>query len=435
MNILKNSNFSEVLLSSTALTQTGTEVLEKYKAYVLNNPINFSIINQFLNEAANHTYDTELQKSIELISAYIQDHSTSWTLASVCENILNNGASKYDILNRSAARKAMEILERCEGEEEDLVRSIKTGALKEVMYCEGIRNIVKQVLNNQVTQIVEKEKGYERVFPVSYTEAYTNPETGNSGMHFEVLGELYLVENDSAPKKGDWRNVSDTFKTVTKLFESNIVSLVGDNYDNIKVYYNESCYFNISETGELTKCSNEDNSIIQDFGTNVDAFRDHNRLVLMATPTIKQKNTADLLESIALVIENYDNVAILNNAAIIELDNNQGNFLVIESGDYLYAKSLNLPLNQKFELNSNALEVISFIKENIRVDLNKHYKRLVENNIEQLSQTEKLIKEEKENKNELDNIKVRIEQLTNQFKNDPAKLAILTKLASEISEI
>ena len=155
----------------------------------------------------------------------------------------------------------------------------------------------------------------------------------------------------------------------------------------------------------------------------------------MATPTIKQKNTADLLESIALVIENYDNVAILNNAAIIELDNNQGNFLVIESGDYLYAKSLNLPLNQKFELNSNALEVIGFIKENIKIDLNKHYRRLVENNLEQLSQTEKLIQEEKENKNELDNIKVRIEQLTNQFKNDPAKLAVLSKLATEISEI
>lgn len=449
--ILKESNLGEILLSGSALTQTGLEVLEKYQSYLLNNPLNCGIINQFLKESASHNYDGSLLRTVELINAFISDNPIGWSLSSVCEHLLNT-TGKHDILNRSAARKTMEVLEAANGSEDELVKMIRTGALKEVMYCEAIRAIAKQVFNEQGDIIKQNlinnasKTEYGISYPISYTEPFYNESTGEeTGMHFEVLGELYLVCEGQKVQKGDWRNVSNTFKTITQLFESNAVCLIGDNDDRIKVYFNESTYFVIENDGSVKKyginknsngSTNHEDTVIAEFKT-AEQFRDHNRLVLMATPTIKQNNTAALLESIALTMENYDNVAILNNASIISIGAGeaQNNILVIESGKYLYAKSLSLPVSQAFEVNENALEVCTYLKEKVHVDLTDTYKKSINESIEQISEVQKQVLENREAKQEINDINARIEALTNQFKNDPAKLAVLTSLASQVQDL
>lgn len=444
--ILKESNLAEYVLSGSALTQTGLEVLEKYQSYLLNHPLNCGIINQFINESTQHNYDSSLLHTVELISAFIKDNPVGWSLSSVCENLLNT-TGKHDLLNRSAARRTMEIVESAKGSEEELVKMIRTGALKEVMYCEAIRDIAKKVFNEQgdlIKQSLAKNAGkteYGISYPISYTEPFYNESTGEeTGMHFEVLGELYLVNEGQKVQKGDWRNVSNTFKTITQLFESNAVCLIGDNDDRIKVYFNESTYFVIENDGSVkkygvSKDGNED-MVITEFKT-AEQFRDHNRLVLMATPKIKQNNTAALLESIALTMENYDNVAILNNASIISIGagEKQNNILVIESGNYLFAKSLNLPPSAAFEVNENALEVCEYLKQTVNVDLTGEYKKAINESIEQISETQRQVLENRSAKQEINDINTRIEALTNQFKNDPAKLAVLTSLASQVHEL
>ncbi len=446
--ILKESNLGEILLSGSALTQTGLEVLEKYQSYLLNNPLNCGIINQFLKESSNHTYDGSLLHTVDLINAFIKDNPVGWSLSSVCENLLAT-TGKHDILNRSAARKVMEVIEKANGSEEELVKIIRTGALKEVMYSEGIRAIAKQVFNEQGDLIKQNlinnasKTEYGISYPISYTEPFYNESTGEeTGMHFEVLGDLYLVCEGQKVQKGDWRNVSNTFKTITQLFESNAVCLIGDNDDRIKVYFNENVYFVIENDGTCKKYgvskdnANSEDMVITEFKT-VEQLRDHNRLVLMATPAIKQNNTASLLESMALVMENYDNVAILNNASIISIGAGeaQNNILVIESGKYLYAKSLSLPVSESFEVNENALEVCTYLKEKVKVDLTDTYKKSINESIEHITEVQKQVLENISAKQEIHDINARIEALTNQFKNDPAKLAVLTKLASEVQDL
>ncbi len=48
----------------------------------------------------------------------------------------------------------------------------------------------------------------------------------------------------------------------------------------------------------------------------------------------------------------------------------KSNFLVIENGNYLYAKNISTPVN--FEVNENALEVVSFWNLNSNVDINEY---------------------------------------------------------------
>ena len=136
-------------------------------------------------------------------------------------------------------------------------------------------------------------------------------------------------------------------------------------------------------------------------------------------------------------MENYDNVAILNNASIISIGagDKQNNILVIESGKYLYAKSLSLPVSQAFEVNENALEVCTYLKEKVQVDLTDTYKKSINESIEQISEVQKQVLENRSAKQEINDINARIEALTNQFKNDPAKLAVLTSLASQVQDL
>jgi len=129
-------------------------------------------------------------------------------------------------------------------------------------------------------------------------------------------------------------------------------------------------------------------------------------------------------------VENYNNVFILNNTSIYETK--KGNFLVIENGNYLYAK--NISTNVNFEVNENALEVVSFLKSKLNVDINE-YDGAIEKVVESQSRAEKALFESNKKQQEIDQLKSRIEQLTEQYKNDPVKLAVIGKLASDLGSI
>jgi hypothetical protein len=153
----------------------------------------------------------------------------------------------------------------------------------------------------------------------------------------------------------------------------------------------------------------------------------------MSTNPRHKNNIAQVLEAIALTCENYDNIMNMDNTAIYLTKNDK--FVVIESNDTLYASLLMSNRTPKWTINENAIDVISFIKSKTNVSLADNYQSVIENAMNAADKAEKARIEEELKVTEQQNYRERIESLTEKFKNDPVKLAVLSKLAQELSEI
>ena len=91
--------------------------------------------------------------------------------------------------------------------------------------------------------------------------------------------------------------------------------------------------------------------------------------------------------------------------------------------------------NQKWTINENVVDALSFIKSKTNVSLSENYKSNIENHLEQVSIEEKAQMEADLKAQEIQGYKDRIAALTEKFKNDPTKLAILSKLAQEVNKV
>lgn len=408
-NVLVDLQFQELLSEATAQTTSGQEVLSKYQSYLLNNPVNCSVVNSFVKESAGLAFDAGVKKVLNVTTDYINENRISWMIATACENILENGNSR-DYLNRNAANQAKKLLEQ---DEENVVKYIRAGALKNIMFCEAFRSIASEVFKNS-TKIVEQCQDYTRFTPVSMVE-----EGANGEHYFVVKGRLFERDNYGVVTEShDWNSVSDTFKVVESLLESNLVTI---DEDNIYVKYNEQEY-TISEAGMIKHDDKE---------MNVSEMREENQLYLrVANPKVK-RTMDQVLEAIAVCAENYDSIVTLENVGIYSTKNSQ--FMVIESNENLIAESLQ-GIN-KWSVNENALKTLDLIKSKTNVNLTEQYKSNIELAISEADRTSRNeIRKTLEN-NEILSVKERISLLTEKFKNDPAKLAVLSKLAEEVAEI
>lgn len=408
-NVLVDLQFQELLSEATAQTASGQEVLSKYQSYLLNNSVNCSVVNSFVKESAGLAFDAGVKKVLNVTTDYINENRISWMIATACENILENGNSR-DYLNRNAANQAKKLLEQ---DEENVVKYIRAGALKNIMFCEAFRSIASEVFKNS-TKIVEQCQDYTRFTPVSMVE-----EGANGEHYFVVKGRLFERDNYGVVTEShDWNSVSDTFKVVESLLESNLVTI---DEDNIYVKYNEQEY-TISEAGMIKHGDKE---------MNVSEMREENQLYLrVANPKVK-RTMDQVLEAIAVCAENYGSIVTLENVGIYSTKNSQ--FMVIESNENLIAESLQ-GIN-KWSVNENALKTLDLIKSKTNVNLTEQYKSNIELAISEADRTSRNeIRKTLEN-NEILSVKERISLLTEKFKNDPAKLAVLSKLAEEVAEI
>lgn len=410
--ILVEMDFASIISEAQAQTQTGAEVINKYKAYVMSNESSCAIVNNFIKEASMCRYDNGVNEALSIIADYIAQNKTSWALASACESINANNQS-YNYLNRNAAKQVSTLLEM---DEENVVKYIKAGALKNVMFCEVFRNIAKQVFKD--TPLVESTADYTKVTPVSMVENV------GDGICFEVNGNLYKMDDDKNIQEALWNEVSNTFKTVSQLLESQMTSV---DQHVIKVTLPFATY----EISEADKVVREGKEGKKEMTTS--QLREHNRLVLMATNPRHKNETAHILEAIALLSENYDSVANMDNVSIYTTKNDK--FVVIESNDSLYATLLASNHASKWTINENAIDAISFIKSKTNVSLSENYQSVIEASMEKADADEKARIEEELKVQEQQSYKERIEALTEKFKNDPVKLAVLSKLAQELNEI
>ena len=139
--ILAELEFNRILNEAGAQTQTGAELINKFRVFLMSNEATCELVNAFIREAQNCRYDNGVNMVLEEVSNYILDNKTLWALASAVESV-NRNTYSYNYLNRNAAKQVEKVLEM---EEDEAVKYIKAGALKNVMYCEAFRNIIQQV--------------------------------------------------------------------------------------------------------------------------------------------------------------------------------------------------------------------------------------------------------------------------------------------------
>lgn len=409
--IIAEMGFGSIIGESMSQTQTGSELLNKYKSHLMANESTCALVNNFVKEASMCMYDNGVNRVLEAVTDYIRSNKTSWALATACESIRANNSS-YNYLNLNACKQVEKLLEM---EEDDVVKYIKAGALKNVMYCEAFRNIAKQVFKDQ--PIVEAHVDYTIAHPISITEYM------GDGVCFEVNGTLYKIDEDKNIMEANWSEVSNTFKTITQLLESDITSV--DNFEiNVKVGNAE---YIIKEENKVTR-----KGIDSTLEMTVEQLRDNNRLMINATNPRFKNQMAATLEAIALTCENYSHIVNMDNVSVYTT--NRDKFVVIESGSNIYATLLNSNHSAKWTINENVIDALSFIKTHANVNISEHYKETVEQHLEQSTidereQIEKNLQDQKTN-----SYKERIANLIEKFKNDPVKLAVLSKLAQTIGE-
>jgi hypothetical protein len=177
--ILVNLDFASIISEAYAQTQTGAEILNKYKAHVMSNESSCTLVNNFIREASQCMYDNGVNNTLNIVSDYINQNKASWALASACESINANNSS-YNYINKNAAKQVEKLLEM---EEEDVVKYVKAGALKNVMFCESFRNIAKQIFKEN--PLVESSAEYTKLTPVTITENV------GDGICFQIAGKLF----------------------------------------------------------------------------------------------------------------------------------------------------------------------------------------------------------------------------------------------------
>jgi hypothetical protein len=413
--ILAELDFGSIIGESAGQTQTGSELLNKYKTHMMTHESTCGLVNSFVKEAQYCRYDNGVNTVLERVSDYINTNKTSWALASTCEQINANGSS-YNYLNRNAAKQVETLLEM---NEEEVVKYIKAGALKNVMFCEAFRNIAQQVFRN--SPIVESTADYTAVHPCSMVENV------GDGVCFEVAGMLFKISEDKKIQETTWDEVSNTFKTISNLLESRITTTDGK---NIFVTLGDNEY-TITEAGKCTKKCKKGEKCSESEFENSDQIRENSRMVLRTVNPRMQSQVASVLEGIALMCENFNSIMNLDNVSIYQTKNDK--FLVIESGIDIYATLMNSNHCGKWTINESAMKAVDFIKSKTNVQLSEVYRENIQSQMNAISEEERQQMAAQLKDDQKNSIKQRIESLTEKFKNDPSKMAILAQLAEQLN--
>ena len=85
-------------------------MLAKYRAYVYANPATCGIVNGFVQEAKNFSFDAGLVNILNTVQNYINENKISWKLASACEGICNN-PSTYNYIAKVGVEKVTALIE------------------------------------------------------------------------------------------------------------------------------------------------------------------------------------------------------------------------------------------------------------------------------------------------------------------------------------
>lgn len=421
---LANMDFAKVLNEAHANTTTGEQVLNKYRKVLLANESTCGLVNNFIKEGRNYMYDNGVASVMETVCKVVNENKVGWQLASACE-VVNNNSASYNYINRNASKQVEDLLEG--KSEEEVVKYIKAGALKNIMFCEAFRNIVKGVYENAQTVITDE---YAATKPISYIEE-------NDGItYFEVLGHIYKVNEDKI-EEANAREVSQDFLICSQLIESNLAKFEDDvltvNAGNGVTYEikEEEC-----EGSKCIKCkrkAQKKDNVQENVFDSPEALREHNKLVISSITPARQREMDQLLEAVARCFEHFNNFAICDNTQIVLTKNDK--FLIIENKTNAFAMSLGSNHTNAWKVNTSITEALDFIKEKTHVDMKKDYSKNIEEAYNNRSEEEIRQLQESIEKEAIDARKKKVQELTEAYKDQPEKLAILSKVAEELQAL
>lgn len=408
---LAEMDFSTILFEGVPQTQSGKQLLEKYQGYTMTHDTTCTVVNNFLREARNLTYDRGVNTIFEKVSDVVAKNKYGWAIASTCESILNDGRS-YNYLARNAAHQAEKLLEMSE---QDIVQYVKAGALKNIQHIPQFRSISKSIYADH--PVVETYSNYKITHPISIVEK------NDSNVFFTVLGKTYKV-NENGISEAQSNETSTDFKNIANFLQQGNVYVTEE-----KIVYNAGNFtYTITEKGKCVKNINGKNIELT-----TEQLREQNNLYISNTAPMARQRLQYEMEMVARLTECFDSIAMLDNTYIVESDSDR--FLLIEHNDTAFATLLNSRHAAAWNINENIYNAVEFIKSKTKCDMSEMFKTKIDNVIGRMEHEKQNEITESLRNEEILTRKKRIETLVEKYKNDPAALAVLSKAAAELNEV
>lgn len=415
VKLLKDLNFADKINSTNAVTEAGKEMLNNYRAYVYSKPVSHTVVNGFISEASNYSFDTGVSAILESINKFVKENSISWKLASVCESIQNNNSS-YNYINKIGVQKVEKLLEMNEA---DVVSYIRAGALKDVQYIQEVRKVCKEVYKTNITE--SQTINYNVVNPISYVLVGENKE-----QYFSVLGKTYSI-TEGKVNEAICNDVK--FARINMLLESfkredeNIV------YE-YKGIHGDVCKFIINENGLTFTKGN-----ISEHFDEAPKFLEYCNMISRLMNVNEKMNFIRTTSAIGEVFEAMESVVILDCAKLMQCSNGTV-CAIIEGKD-----NVNLTVFQSINAGSSCnnydyvVEALNQVVKLTGVDLKFMFEERIDEDCKKNNPEMEAIKEQLEaNKEAQFSIrKKKIAMLAEQYKNDPVRIALLNKVAKDLS--
>ena len=423
IRLLKDLDFASKINQTEAVTEAGKEMLKSYRGYMYSNAPTCGIVNGFIVEAKNFSFDTGLVSILNSVLDFVNENKISWKLASACESIAASN-SNYSYIAKVGIETVGKLLEM---KEQDVVSYIKAGSLKSVQYIPEFRAICKEVYNSTVSET--RTPTYTITNPVSFVAI-----TENKDQFFKVLGKTYKI---SEGKVEEAVYEDPTFVTVNKLLES--FAHDGDNlYVEYKGSHGDVARFTIVESNEAdAKATLEfTKGEVKETFESADAFREYANNASKVMAMYEKLNWMNAAEIVAKVFENAENIGVVDFVSIMNCTN--GTVCAIIEGK----ENVNLTVFRSYNAGTSCnnydymTEALGQVKSLTGVDLKANYaNRIDEDCKKQDPEAYKEIAEQlAAQKAELMAArKKKIAMLAEQFKNDPAKIALLNKAARDLA--
>jgi hypothetical protein len=415
VKLLKDLNFTEIINGTQAVTEAGKDMLSNYRGYVYSNPVTCTVVNNFVKEASNFSFDTGLSTILESVNNFIAENNISWKLATACESIDANTGT-YGYLAKVGIDKVGKLLEM---KEADVVSYIKAGALKSIQFIPEFRNICKEVYK---TTIVEQHTpAYSVTNPFGYVV------NENGAQYFKVLGKTFEIRDGK---------VNESLYNDAKFNEMNAL-LENFKREDEKIFFeytstmHDKCQF----TFENEKLTFTKGQIVESF-ENAGEFVEYANMVSKAMPIHEKMNFMKVTNMVAKVYEGISNVVVLDCSKI--LSTSTGTICAITEAQ----DNCNLTVFRSYNAGTSVnnyeyvIEALNNVTKISGVDLKHLYEERINEDCkkqdpEGSEEIEKALKESKEA--QIQDRKKQIAMLAEKYKNDPAKITLLNSLARELS--
>lgn len=419
LRLLNDLAFADKLNANEALTESAKEVLNNYRGWMYTHPVSFGLVNGFIKEARQFSYDSGMMTILESVLKYINENNISWKLASACEGINANNGS-YNYIAKLGVDQVEKLLEM---KESDVVNYIKSGALKNLQFIPEFRAICKDVYKKNAV-LEERNTRYSLTNPISYVVA------NESETWMCILGNTFHINEGKVVRE----NSQDA--------DFNRMNALLPNFEQVEegLEYVWAPDFGTPFTFTIIEGAikvQRGDSINESFETSTQFKAYCDKLNVGLVNGAKQ-TLMSIAENLSFVYENYDNVVEVDCAKIIE--SADGHVMtIIEASD-----NVNLTINKSSNAGQGSYnynyiyEALDEVQKISGINLRTNYEHRINEDMKKADpDSYQSIREQLEaNKDaKIEMRRKKIEQLSEAYKNDPTKIALLSIAARELASL